>query len=173
MRKGYLLGILLLILFLPIVYAQDLSINLISSSKGPYKVNNNFNYDVTVYNNGNELADYYIEYTIDGPNGIKKNSVCCNSLIGRASEVHHESFNIDAVGKYFITIKAVSENDVNLANNQASIEFILYKDDNNEFLQRSFNRNLVLSTLISILFLIILIFVYERIISLKKNKKKH
>ncbi len=169
MRKGYVVGILLLIL-LPIVYAQDLSINLISSSKGPYKVNDNFNYDVTVYNNGDDLADYYIEYTIEGPNGIKENSVCCNSLIGRASEVHHEEFNIDAAGKYFITIKAISEKDANLANNQASIEFISYKD--NEFIQKSFNRNLVLSTLISILFLIILIFVYERINSLNKHKKK-
>lgn len=160
MKKALLLGILFIIL--PVVYSQDLSINLISASKGPYKIDDKFEYDVTIYNNGDKHSDYYIEYLIEGPNGIKEENLCCMSLLSGSSQVFHKEFVIDIDGKWFVTIKAVDENDNNLKNNQASVEFNSVKN-NNDFIQKSINRNIALGTLISILFFIIILFVYERV----------
>lgn len=168
MKKALLLGILLILV--PIVYSQDLSINLISTSKGPYKINDNFEYDVTVYNNGDKESDYYLEYLIEGPGENKEDRLCCMSLSGGDSQVFHKEFIINGEGNWFVTIKAVDENDYDLRNNQASIEFMSVKT-NNDFVQKSINRNIVLGTLISILFFIIILFIFEMTKTLKKTRK--
>lgn len=171
MPRNFLSGMLTLFILIPMVYSQDVSVNLVSTSKGPYFLNDNFRYDVTVYNNGDDLVDFYIEHLIEGPSGRSGKTVCCKSLRSGLSEVYHEEFKIDAVGKWFVTIKAISENDINLGNNQASVEFTATGGDS-QFIQKSFRRNIVIGTLISILFFIILLFVYERFKDIEKYKKK-
>ena len=153
----------------------DISINLIQSNRPPFKVGETFTYEATIHNNNPiDSANYNIEHNIQGPNGMTKKEYTNQILGARESKVYREEFAIDAAGSWSVSIKVLSLDDPYEKNNQAALEFTSYENIiGNKFIQKSTNRNLVLSILIAIFTIIVIMFVNDIIKDLNKNKRRN
>ena len=178
MKNTIFIWLVILITLSFYVVAQsraDISINLIQSNRPPFNVGETFTYEATLHNNNPiDSANYDIEHTIKGPNGAIKKEYTNQILGARESKVYREEFAIDAAGSWSVSIKVLSLDDPYEKNNQAALEFTSYENIiGNKFIQKSTNRNLVLSILIAIFTIIVIMFVNDRIKDLNKHKKSN
>jgi|SRR3989344_5079981 len=179
MKNTIFIWLVILITLSFYVVAQsraDISINLIQSNRPPFKVGETFTYEATLHNNNPiDSANYDIEHIIERPNGVIIKKEYTNQILGaRESKVYREEFAIDAAGSWSVSIYVLSLDDPYEKNNQAALEFTSYENIfGSKFIQKSTNRNLVLSVLIATFTIIVIMFVNDRIKDLNKNKRSN